>query len=245
MTILVVGASGATGKLLVNELITQGEKVKIIVRETAILSEIIKTHENVTIIKGDILKLSEDELKLHVKGCRAIVSCLGHNISLKGVFGHPRRLVTLAVERLCLVSQQVSSLEPVKFILMNSTGNKNTLANEKTSIMQSLVIGCIRHLVPPHADNEQAAKYLQSKIGTDNQNIQWVVLRPDSLTDEINVSPYSIYPSPIRSAFFDAGKTSRINVAHFMSRLISNAPLWDQWHGKMPVIYNSELNLMH
>ena len=125
MTILVVGASGATGKRLVAELITQGEKVKIIVRETAVLSENIKVHENVTIILGDILKLSEDELLSHVKGCRAVVSCLGHNLSFKGIFGSPQRLVTLAAERLCTAIKQVSNIEPIKFILMNSTGNQN------------------------------------------------------------------------------------------------------------------------
>ena len=32
MTTLVVGASGATGRLLVEQLLAQGEKVKIIVR---------------------------------------------------------------------------------------------------------------------------------------------------------------------------------------------------------------------
>ena len=120
MTTLIVGASGATGKLLVNTLITQGERVKIIVRETATLPHEIMTHEHVTLIHGDILKLSECELIEHIKTCQAVISCLGHNISFKGIFGSPRRLVTLAIERLCLASQQVSSLTPIKFILMNS-----------------------------------------------------------------------------------------------------------------------------
>ena len=154
------------------------------------------------------------------------------------MYGDPQRLVTLTIERLCLATQQLVLSEPIKFILMNSTGNKNKLANEKISIMQSLAVGIIRHLVPPHADNEQAAKYLQSKIGVDSQAIQWVVVRPDSLTNEVSVSSYSVHPSPMRSAIFDAGKTSRINVAHFMSQLISNTELWNKWQGQMPVIYN-------
>ena len=238
MTILVVGASGATGKLLVEELLDNRENVKIIVRDTAVLSDKIMEHESVIIIKNNVLDLNEQELRAHVNGCRAIVSCLGHNLTFKGVYGYPQRLVTLTIERLCLAVQQLAPIEPIKFILMNSTGNKNTLANEKTSIMQSLVVGLIRHLVPPHADNEQAAHYLQSQIGFDNQSIKWVVVRPDSLTNELSVSPYSIYPSPIRSAIFDAGKTSRINVAHFMKQLIINTDEWGKWQGKMPVIYN-------
>jgi hypothetical protein len=47
-----------------------------------------------------------------------------------------------------------------------------------------------------------------------------------------------VYPSPIRSAIFDAGQTSRINVGHFMAELITNDDTWQQWHGQMPVIYN-------
>ena len=46
--------------------------------------------------------------------------------------------------------------------------------------------------------------------------------------------------SPIRSAIFDAGKTSRINVGCFMADLIGDEEVWNQWMGKMPVIYNRE-----
>jgi len=40
MTILVVGASGATGRLLVKDLLTRGEKVTAIVRSTEKLTEL-------------------------------------------------------------------------------------------------------------------------------------------------------------------------------------------------------------
>jgi hypothetical protein len=66
----------------------------------------------------------------------------------------------------------------------------------------------------------------------------WVVVRPDSLRDEDDVTGYSIHTSPTRSAIFDPGSTSRINVAHFMADLITNDQLWDNWEGQMPVIYN-------
>ncbi|HAI41790.1 MAG TPA: NAD-dependent epimerase, partial [Maribacter sp.] len=38
---------------------------------------------------------------------------------------------------------------------------------------------------------------------------------------------------------FNAGKVSRINVAHFMASLIHDKNLWNTWKGKMPVIYSS------
>tara|TARA_R110002072_G_scaffold291396_5_gene459570 strand:+ start:1901 stop:2107 length:207 start_codon:yes stop_codon:yes gene_type:complete len=63
-------------------------------------------------------------------------------------------------------------------------------------------------------------------------------VRPDGLINEDEVTDYIIYPSPIRSAIFDAGKTSRINVGHFMTNLICDGDLWNKWKEQMPVIYN-------
>ncbi len=43
-----------------------------------------------------------------------------------------------------------------------------------------------------------------------------------------------------RCALFDPGKTSRINVGHFIATLIDDHTLWNEWKGQMPVIYNKE-----
>ena len=59
MSTLVVGASGATGKLLVKNLLEKGECVKVIVRDTAILPDELVGNKNITIIKAiyfDFLK---------------------------------------------------------------------------------------------------------------------------------------------------------------------------------------------
>ena len=66
------------------------------------------------------------------------------------------------------------------------------------------------------------------------------VVRPDSLIDESETTEFSVHPSPIRSAIFDAGVTSRINVGCFMADRIGNDEIWSQWKGKMPVIYNRD-----
>ena len=50
MTALVVGASGATGRLLVEELLNRGQKVKVIVRSPDKLPEILKNHDDLTVI---------------------------------------------------------------------------------------------------------------------------------------------------------------------------------------------------
>lgn len=239
MTILVVGASGATGRLLVEELLIRGQKVKAIVRSSEKLSEFLN-NKNLTVIRGTVLELSDAEMAGHVKDCIAVASCLGHNLTLKGLFGQPRSLVTDTAERLCAAITKNKPKRPVKYILMNTTGNRNRDINEPISFAQKGIITLIRVLLPPQADNEKAAEFLRTKIGQNNKVIEWTAVRPDGLIDEKSVSEYTVHPSPTRSAVFNAGITSRINVAHFMANLITDSNIWNQWEGQMPVIYNSE-----
>lgn len=238
MTILVVGASGATGRLLVKHLLNRGLNVKVIVRSPDKLPEDIRQHAHLSLICASILDLSDAEMAQHVSGCDAVASCLGHNISLKGIYGHPRRLVADATRRLCEAIRSNKPEEPVRFVLMNTAGNSNRDIPERISFAQKCVVGLLRLLLPAHADNEKAADYLRTRIGRNNEMIEWVVVRPDSLIEESEVTEYDAYPSPIRSAIFNAGRTSRINVGHFMADLITDNDIWNRWKGQMPVIYN-------
>jgi len=238
MTTLVVGASGATGRLLVSQLLDRGEKVRIIVRTLNSLPETITNHNNLSVIHASILDLSDAEIALHVKGCDAIASCLGHNLSFKGMFAPPYRLVTDATRRLCQAIKANKPEKPVKYVLMNTTGNSNRDLSEQISFAQKCVILLLRLLLPPHVDNEKAADHLRTRIGQNDSVIEWSAVRPDGLIDESEVTEYEIHPSPTRSAIFDAGSTSRINVGHFMADLITERDIWSKWKGQMPVIYN-------
>lgn len=241
MKTLVVGASGATGKHLVQQLLDLEISVKVVVRSIENLQTSWKNDSRVSIIETDILDISVDEMANLVKDCDAVASCLGHNLTRKGIWGKPRLLVTDAVILLCnAIIKNEQRDKPVKFILMNTTGNRNKDLNEKISFREKIVIGLVRLLIPPQIDNEKAAEHLRTKIGQNDKNIEWIAVRPDSLINEDNVTNSEIYPSPIRSAIFNAGKTSRINVGNFMARLITEKELWNEWKGQMPVIYNKE-----
>ena len=240
MTTLVVGASGATGKQLVEQLLNMGQKVKVIVRPTGKTTDTWKNNDKISIIRANISEISVNEMMNYLIDCQSVASCLGHNITLKGIFGKPRKLVTDAVKLLCMAIQKNSPDKPIKFVLMNTTGNRNRDLNEPISIGEKLVMGLIRLLVPPQSDNEKAADFLRVNIGQKNKLIDWVAVRPDTLINEDNVTEYELYASPIRSALSNPGKTSRINVGNFMSRLIVENDLWNKWKGQMPVIYNKE-----
>lgn len=240
MTTLVIGASGATGRLLVQQLLDRGRNVRAMVRSPDRMAERVGNAEGLSIIGASILRLDDAELARHVSGCDSVASCLGHSMSLRGILGPPRRLVTDAARRLCEAIKASRPEEPTRFVLMNTAGNRNRDLHEPVSFGQKCVLGLLRLLVPPHADNEEAAEYLRVTIGRDDTAIEWAAVRPDSLRDADEVSGYEVHASPIRSAIFDAGVTSRINVAHFMADLITDDDVWNTWKGQMPVIYNKE-----
>lgn len=236
--VLVVGATGSTGKLLVKQLIEEGVKVIAIVRNPGALITEIKDQSLLELVTANISDMSVDKLIPYLRDCDAIVSCLGHNLTFNGMFGKPRFLVTDSIKALTSATITLNPAKKTKFILMNTTGNSNRDIPEKPPLSQRCVISVLRLLLPPHLDNENAADFLRVKIGQAHKNIEWVAVRPDSLTDEACVSDYDVHASPTRNAIFDSAPTSRHNVADFMSNLILNDELWHQWTGKMPVIYN-------
>lgn len=238
MTTLVLGATGATGKQLVEQLLSMGQKVKLIVRPTGKIADTWMDNDKISIIKASISEISVSEMSDYLNDCQSVASCLGHNITFKGIFGKPRNLVADAIKLICMAIQNNSPEKPIKFVLMNTTANRNRDLNEPISIREKLSMGLIRLLVPPQSDNEKAADFLRVNIGQKNKLIDWIAVRPDTLINEDNVTEYELYTSPTRSAMLNPGKTSRINVGNFMARLIVENDFWNKWEGQMPVIYN-------
>lgn len=237
MTILVVGASGATGIRLVEELLNREQYVKVIVRSPDNLPDIMKNHERLSVICASVLELSDKEMEQHVAGCNAVASCLGHNMTFKGIFGKPRRLVTETTQRLCTAIKANKSEVSTKYVLMNTVAYRNPDLNESISFAQRCLIGLLRLLLPPHPDNEKAAEYLRTVIGQKDNAVKWTAVRPSALIDAESASEIEVYPSPMRSILKD-GQISRINVGYFMADLITNNEIWNNWKGQMPVIYN-------
>lgn len=238
MTTLVLGANGATGKQMVEQLLSKGQKVKLIVRSTATTPDPWRKNNKIAIIEANISAISVDEMKKYLADCQSVASCLGHNISLKGIYGKPRKLVRDALQLICSAIEENSPETPLKVLLMNTTANRNRDLRESISFGEKLMMGLIRFLLPPQSDNEEAAEYLRVNIGQKNKSIEWVVVRPDTLINEEVVSEYELHNSPVRSAMFNPGKTSRINVGNFMARLLLENDLWNVWKGQMPVVYN-------
>jgi putative NADH-flavin reductase len=237
MKVLVVGASGATGRLAVQQLINRNIKAKIVIRDIEKIPEDLRNNNRIECVVGNLTEFDREKNLELVNDCDAVISCLGHNISFKGIFGKPRLLVMQSVINLCEAIME-SKKQKVKFILMNTTGNRNRKINEKYSFGDRIVLAILSKILPPQKDNEKAAGYLSKIVGEENQLIEWVVVRPDTLINEEKESEYELFESPKQSPVFNPGKTSRINVSYFMTDLLIDEKLWQQWKYKMPVIYN-------
>lgn len=122
---------------------------------------------------------------------------------------------------------------------MSTTGVRNKNVQEKRLVVERMLFHLISSLVPQQRDNEQVVEYLRSGIGINNERVEWVIVRPDRLTNEKEVSDYEIFDTAIRSPLFNGGTTSRINVGHFMAEIVADDDKWHRWKGKMPVIYNA------
>ncbi|MGM7684718.1 NAD(P)H-binding protein [Cytobacillus sp. Hm23] len=177
MRVLVLGASGATGKQVVRQLIKRQINTRILIRNSATLPKDIKEHPLVEIKKGNINDLNDSEMNNLLLNCDVIISCLGHNPTLKGMFGKPRYLVFDVIKR---ISETVKDTK-VKLILMSTAGYTNTLSSERNSIGEKLILSLLYLFLPPHRDNVKAANYLIENIGEDYENIDWIAVRPDTL----------------------------------------------------------------
>ncbi|MBK7631740.1 MAG: SDR family oxidoreductase [Ignavibacteriales bacterium] len=237
MKALVLGASGATGKLVVQQLVKKNIQVRIVVRESAIIPDQISDDKSIEIIKGNINDFDISKIKDLIRDCDSVICCLGHNISFKGILGPPHKLVYNTVVK---IIEALQSREPKpKFILMSTTAYTNRKIGEVNTFGENIVFSLLKVLLPPHKDNMLAADHLVYKLGS-KTNIDWVAVRPDSLFDEEIVSEYETHNHKIRSPIFNPGKTSRINVSNFMAELATNDKLWQEWKHKTPVIYNKE-----
>lgn len=238
-TVLLVGGTGRTGRRALQQLLDRGISVRAIVRSVGKLPAGVAGNPNLTVIEASLLSLPDDDLQRHLGGCDAVISCLGHVTSPKGIFGPPRDLVTRATARLCRGIEALQPAAPVKFILMSSVSVHRPLGlDSRRGSFERAFLWMLGGVLPPAKDNQRAAEFLLEKIGPNNAFVEWVVVRPDSLR-EGEVSAYALHEGLVNSLFAPAS-TNMANVAHFMCELVTNPKTWANWKGNLPVIINAE-----
>lgn len=237
--VLLLGGTGRTGGRALEQLIERGFAVRAIVRSRDKLPRGSVESPNLTVIEASLPSISDGELQRHLVGCQAVVSCLGHVVSLRGVFGPPHDLVTRAVTHVCRQIEALAPSSPVKLILMSSVSVHGPRGcDARRGSFERAFLSVVRAAVPPAKDNQNAADFLRQDIGLTNAFVEWVIVRPDSLLVG-DVSEY-VLNGELTHSIFAPASTRMANVAHFMCELVARPTLWAEWKGKLPVITDAE-----
>jgi len=237
MKVLLLGGTGRTGGRVLQQLLGRGVSVRALVRSAKRLPAGVVGDPNLTVVVADLLSMSNAEVRELVDGCDAVISCLGHTISARGVFGRPRDLVTRSVERVYRATRELQPKQPVKLILMSGVSvNRRGGLDTRRGRFQRAALRLLRGLVPPARDNQRAADFLRDVVEPADPYAQWVAVRPDTLKDG-DVTEYALHEGLV-DGLFRPGQTNMANVAHFMCELATDAEAWAAWRGKLPVIVN-------
>jgi len=238
--VVLLGATGRTGGRVLTQLLERGVGVRAIVRSAERLPPGAGADPRLTVVEADLASMPAEELRRHVEGRSAVISCLGHSMSLRGVFGPPRDLVAGAVRAVCGAAAALRPESPLRLILMSSVSvNRPARADVRRGAGERAFVAVLRALLPPARDNQRAADALASEVGAEHPFVEWVVVRPDSLL-EGETSAYRTHEG-IVSSLFRADGTRFANVAHFMVELASNDATWRSWRGQMPVIVDDAI----
>jgi len=229
-TTFVVGATGATGKYVVQYLLDQGQNVKVVCRSVEKMKSLLTTSsygERLQITEASISQVSDQDLEKLTQDCTHVVSCLGHNMTLAGMFGREdRRLVTDAVTRLTKVMPPSA-----KFILMGTAG-VTVPTDEPRSMVDRTILFFCRTLLPPHCDNEETAAHFLKL-----QSPEWCMVRPTNLRDG-EPQKHVLYSTPPGGLFAADAIVTRSTVAKFMVNLILDSSLFQTFKYQSPLIYD-------
>ena len=202
MKIAIFGASGRTGILTVYQALDKGHLVTAFARKP---STVTIRHKKFKVVQGDILEY--EKVKQAVEGQDIIISALGvESRKPTTVLSEGTRNILRAMEE-CKVS---------RFICMSSAG---ILGNDAGILFGKIIMPLFLKQV--FLDKVRQMKIIQET------NLDWVIVRPTSLTDAPKTGKYKITLGPPVSR-----KIPRADVADFMLKLITNK----QYDHQMPAI---------
>ncbi|XP_060763016.1 uncharacterized protein YwnB-like isoform X3 [Neoarius graeffei] len=206
MKLAILGATGLTGKQLVNQALKQGHVITAVVRNP---SKLTINHENLKVVEGNIF--SEDSLKPHFTGHDAVMSCLGFPPSFfSGVTGYTRSMTAT-----------LNAMREVKVNRIIAMTSWYTDPNSGTRASF-----CIRFMLLPVIRNILSNMYEMEKLLEKTEDIDWTVVRPPGLqntpvTDKEFLTHEGYYV-PDENDYPLGHSVSRSDVARFMLSLLSD-----------------------
>ncbi len=206
--ILILGATGALGKVLTNSFLLKNYQVKALVRNPEKLKI---TNNNLRVLKGDVTNSSD--LIEALSGVDVVVSCLGHGFRTR----FPIQEKTMKA--------LIPLMEKSKTKRMIAVTGEGLLTDHDVQSVTSKINFKLFSLVDPYRMSD--AQSQQSLL--EGSKLLWTVVRTPVHTDgrnrKVNHSGYSHPPM---------WKTiSRKAIAEFIAECIEK----DLWINKSPIIY--------
>ena len=203
MNILVLGATGATGRLIVNQALTKGHAVVALVRSKARAADLAGAE----LVEGDAR--DADALTRAVASCDAVVSSLGSAMS-------PFREVTMlsmATRALVgvMVKPNIRRLVCITGIGAGDSRGHGGFFYDK--IFQPLLLGTI------YADKDREEELIKGSAA------DWLIVRPGFLT---NGPRTAVYRAITDLSGVTGGKISRADVADFILNQLESPSLFRQ-----------------
>lgn len=228
--VLVLGATGGCGSQALTRLLDCGCQCTVVVRSAERLPAEARGKSNLKVIQspGGHLEMDAGEFSALARGADAVVSALGHNLNLSGVYGPPRQLCADTVRRAADAARGRET--PLKLIVVSTEGVDQPGARDpkrgcaERALLKFLECG----ILPPHNDNVQVVEEL-SKVGKD---VHFCAVRPADMIDGEQCA-YECHPV-LQSGAFDGAKSTRANVGAFMADLVTNDAVWNKWKNSFP-----------
>ena len=195
--LLILGATGGTGRQLVAQALERGYAVTVLVRNP---SKLKVEHPQLKILRGDVLDYSSVETAVH--GQEAVISALGHKR-----FFYPTRILSEGTRNL-LRAMEIHGVP--RLVCETSLGIGNSVG--RMGLYYTLFI------VPVILPFYFWDKTRQEKLIAGSE-VEWVIVRPGVLTNRKKRSSYCHGPDV--GNFVWTVNISRADVADFMLNQIT------------------------
>jgi putative NADH-flavin reductase len=200
MKTTVFGASGRTGREVVQQALARQHVVTAFVRNPAAFD---LQHEHLRVVHGDITAYGDVERA--VDGRDAAISALG-----------PRTLLTRVPALVAGVGNIVSAMEKCgvrRLVYISALGVGDSEAAQNAAFRWLIRPVLLGRDYADHEANEQAIR---------RSNLEWVIVRPARLVDRPRTGQYQVDLN--LSATFPFGRIGRADVADFILKQLTDTP---------------------
>ena len=211
MNIVIFGATGATGRCLVEQALSQGYKVTAFARNPLALPT---RHANLSIVAGDVFH--PEDVEEAVAGQEAVLCAIGGHDRLRmALSGHPRQ------PALCTTSTR-NILEAMK-----KSGVTRLICLSAWGIGESKdrVPAVYKYMIFPLLMKEEYADKEAQEQLIRQSSIDWTILRPTRLTNGQRTGTYRMQSA---LEFSLQSHISRADVADCMLKQLTDHTFWQQ-----------------